>query len=62
VRSFADGAAGCRAASFQRVGDADYYDANDFAGFALQPLLAMLVVCVALGIGALLWRRSHKPG
>jgi hypothetical protein len=48
--------------SFQCVGDTDYYDANDFAVFALQSLLAMLVGCVALAIGALLWRRSHKPG
>ena len=47
--------------SFQCVGDTDYSGANDFAVFALQCLLAMLVVCVALAIGALLWRRSHKP-
>ncbi|WP_156664499.1 hypothetical protein [Mycobacterium sp. 852002-51057_SCH5723018] len=48
--------------SFQCVGDTDYYEANDFAVFALQSLLAMLVVCVVLAIGALIWRRSHKPG
>jgi hypothetical protein len=46
---------------FQCVGDADSYDVNDFAVFALQSLLAALVLCVALAVGRLLWRRSHTP-
>ncbi|MCV7099711.1 hypothetical protein H7I01_04765 [Mycobacterium palustre] len=47
--------------SFQCVGDTDYYDASDFAVFALQSLLAMLLAVVALVIGGLLWRRAHRP-
>jgi hypothetical protein len=47
--------------SFQCVGDGDVYDANDLAVFALQSLLAALLVFVALAVGGLLWRRSHKP-
>jgi hypothetical protein len=47
--------------SFQCVGDTDYYDASDFAVFALQSLLAMLVAVVVLVIGGLLWRRAHRP-
>ncbi|OBK44335.1 hypothetical protein [Mycobacterium sp. 1081908.1] len=47
--------------SFQCVGDGDFYDVNDLAVFALQSLLAALLVFVALAVGGLLWRRSHKP-
>ena len=48
--------------SFQCVGDGDFYDANDFAVFALQSLLVALVLGVALAIGGVIWRRSHRPG
>jgi hypothetical protein len=48
--------------SFQCVSDADSYDVNDFAVFALQSLLAALVLCVALAVGGLTWRLSRKPG
>ncbi|OBH03567.1 hypothetical protein A5696_00255 [Mycobacterium sp. E2699] len=47
--------------SFQCVGDGDYYDVNDFAVFVLQSLLVAVVLVVALALGRLLWRRSHKP-
>jgi hypothetical protein len=48
--------------SFQCLGDSDYYEASDFAVFALQSLLAILVVAVVLVVGGLLWRRAHKRG
>jgi hypothetical protein len=48
--------------SFQCVRDGDYYDVNDFAVFALQSLLAAVALFVALAVGRLIWRRSHKPG
>ncbi|OBG26607.1 hypothetical protein [Mycobacterium sp. E3198] len=48
--------------SFQCVGDGDYYDVNDFAVFVLQSLLFAVVLFVALAVGRVLWRRSHKPG
>jgi hypothetical protein len=48
--------------SFQCVGDADVYDVNDFAVFALQSLLAALLLFAALAMGGLLWRRTHKAG
>ena len=47
--------------SFQCVGDGDVYDVNDLVVFALQSLLATLLVFVALAVGGLLWRRSRKP-
>lgn len=47
--------------TFQCVGDADYYEANDLAVFALQSLLSVLLVGVVLAIGGLLWRRTHRP-
>ena len=47
--------------SFQCVGDGDSYDVNDFAVFALQSLLAALLVFAVLAVGGLLWRRSRKP-
>ncbi|ORW94368.1 hypothetical protein AWB92_11470 [Mycobacterium sp. IEC1808] len=47
--------------SFQCVGDGDSYDVNDFAVFALQSLLAALLVFAVLVVGGLLWRRSRKP-
>lgn len=47
--------------SFQCVGDGDYYDVNDFAVFALQSLLVAVVLCVALAVGGVLWRRRRKP-
>lgn len=47
--------------SFQCVGDGDSYDVNDFAVFALQSLLAALLVFAVLAVGGLVWRRSHKP-
>ncbi|MGO9382275.1 MAG: hypothetical protein ACLP4W_09295 [Mycobacterium sp.] len=47
--------------SFQCVGDADSYDVNDFAVFALQSLLAAVVLVVAAAVAGLIWRRSHKP-
>lgn len=48
--------------SFQCVGDGDAYDVNDLAVFALQSLLAALVVSVVLAVGGVLWRRSHRAG
>ena len=48
--------------SFQCVSNGDFYDVNDFAVFALQTLLAALLLCVVLAVGGLIWRRSHKPG
>ena len=48
--------------SFQCVGDGDYYDVNYFAVFALQSLMAAVVLCAALAVVRLIWRRSHKPG
>jgi hypothetical protein len=47
--------------SFQCVSGGDFYDVNDLAVFALGSSLAALVLCVALAVGGLLWRRSHKP-
>ena len=48
--------------SFQCVSDTDFYDVNDLAVFALQSLLAAFLVFVALVVGGLVWRRSHKRG
>jgi hypothetical protein len=48
--------------SFQCVGDSDYYDVNDLAVFALQSLLVALLLAVALAVGALIRRRSHRQG
>lgn len=48
--------------SFQCVNGDDFYDVNDLAVFALQSLLAALLLGVALAVGGLMWRRSHKPG
>lgn len=48
--------------SFQCVNGDDFYDVNDLAVFALQSLLAALLLGVALVVGGLMWRRSHKPG
>ncbi|OBF03436.1 hypothetical protein A5730_21590 [Mycobacterium sp. ACS4054] len=50
--------------SFQCVGDGGAYDVNDFAVFALQSLLAGLVLCVAAAVGRAIWRRTHRrtPG
>jgi hypothetical protein len=47
--------------SFQCVNGDDFYDVNDLAVFALQSLLAALVLCVAAAVGGVLWRRG-KPG
>jgi hypothetical protein len=47
--------------SFQCVSGADSYDVNDFAVFALQSLLVALVLCIAMAVGGLVWRRVHKP-
>jgi hypothetical protein len=48
--------------SFQCISDTDFYDVNDLAVFALQSLLAAFLVFVALVVGGLVWRRSHKRG
>ncbi len=48
--------------SFQCVSDSDFYDVNDFAVFTLQLLLVGVVLCVALAVGGLIWRRSRRPG
>lgn len=45
--------------SFQCVNGDDFYDVNDLAVFALQSLLAALVLCVALVVGGVLWRRGR---
>lgn len=48
--------------NFQCVGNGDFYEVNDFAVFALQSLLAAVVLCVALAVGGLMWHRARKPG
>lgn len=48
--------------SFQCVNGDDFYDVNDLAVFALQSLLAALLLGAAVAVGAVMWRRSHKPG
>jgi hypothetical protein len=48
--------------SFQCVSDGDFYDVNDLAVFALQSVLAALLVFVALVIGGLVRRRSRRWG
>ena len=47
--------------SFQCVSDADSYDVNDFAVFALQSLLAAVVLVVAAAVGGLIWRARISP-
>ncbi|OBG46522.1 hypothetical protein A5672_07835 [Mycobacterium alsense] len=45
--------------SFQCVNRDDFYDVNYLTVFALQSLLAALLLCVALAVGGLLWRRGR---
>jgi hypothetical protein len=48
--------------SYQCVSDGDFYDVNDLAVFALQSVLAALLLFVVLVIGGSIRRRSHRPG
>ncbi len=45
--------------SFGCVSGTDSHDVNDFAVFALQSLIAALVLCVAVTVGGLMWRHVH---